>query len=528
MPLCLREFAGVVLGGIPIIISLLEGYTKVAEASRVYRSVARHVRVLCQELETERLVLQNTCEKVLTGLVPPYELTAMIVNPGAWWKDSIGDKVSSRLGGTESRDAFASTAATIRETIDEIRNTIGLDLKGEVSFTLTWRLSFVRKRSELELLIGKLRRANSRLSQLLPRYPVCHGNEEDVIKKILINFALSFHADGRHDPNMPWCLDEIDLGIVDISDTPTLVPRDTCLQATTPSVPKSKVRFGISDSMLATHSQRVRTGSSRLRFSTGTLGNVDNATSAVLAPEIGKKFPRITNLCSAISQAQSQQEPNCHGYIADISTQTHTKFGVYTFGSPSALLWTIVSLKDVLADRGQSLRPLTYRHKITLAPLIASSVIQLLNSSWLSEPITSRDIFFIRSTDTVIYDSVYISGALPDKNSPSIVAASTRPSFLNRSLVALGTLLTELALGHLIDHDGQTALTDMWTDWYTSTDLLERVKSEGDVNFYAAVKRCVRCEFQCPVLDLEQISFRQEVYNTIVGPLEENVDPVWS
>src|SRR4051794_4057127 len=65
------EVAGVVLGSLPLVISALEHYRDGLRSIQRWRKYERELQSLVRNLETERAKLQNVCEKLLVGLVPP-------------------------------------------------------------------------------------------------------------------------------------------------------------------------------------------------------------------------------------------------------------------------------------------------------------------------------------------------------------------------------------------------------------------------------------------------------------------------
>ncbi|KAJ4176730.1 hypothetical protein NW759_017507, partial [Fusarium solani] len=59
------EIAGIVLGSIPLVISTLENYSAGLSTLQAMRKYRRELQSLIRDLETERIKLQNVCEKLL-------------------------------------------------------------------------------------------------------------------------------------------------------------------------------------------------------------------------------------------------------------------------------------------------------------------------------------------------------------------------------------------------------------------------------------------------------------------------------
>lgn len=93
------EIAGAVLGSIPLIISTLEHYQNGVRTIQRWRKYDRELQSLIRNLETERVKLQNVCERLLDGLVPPSKIDIMVKNPlGALWlEEKTQKKIRARL-----------------------------------------------------------------------------------------------------------------------------------------------------------------------------------------------------------------------------------------------------------------------------------------------------------------------------------------------------------------------------------------------------------------------------------------------
>ncbi|KAJ2988698.1 hypothetical protein NUW58_g960 [Xylaria curta] len=78
------EVAGLVLGGLPLAVKAVQGYR---ETFYSIKNVQRDLGYIERDLETEKLRLQNVCETLLIGIVPPNKINSMIEQPfGPEWK----------------------------------------------------------------------------------------------------------------------------------------------------------------------------------------------------------------------------------------------------------------------------------------------------------------------------------------------------------------------------------------------------------------------------------------------------------
>ena len=93
------EVAGIVLGSIPLIISALEHYRSGTQMIVRWKNYRQMLRTLALQLQTEHSILENTCETLLTGIVPSSQIKAMIADPfGEQWNDqAIKDQLYWKL-----------------------------------------------------------------------------------------------------------------------------------------------------------------------------------------------------------------------------------------------------------------------------------------------------------------------------------------------------------------------------------------------------------------------------------------------
>ncbi|KAI0427121.1 hypothetical protein F5Y09DRAFT_350625 [Xylaria sp. FL1042] len=89
-----------------------------------WRKYERELRSLTRNLNTERVKLQNVCEKFLVGIVPESQIDAMIKDPmgGLWREERIQARIQSRLW--ESYGLFEDTISDIKRAVDEMHKRI--------------------------------------------------------------------------------------------------------------------------------------------------------------------------------------------------------------------------------------------------------------------------------------------------------------------------------------------------------------------------------------------------------------------
>lgn len=119
------EVAGVVLGSIPLVISTLEHYKTGISVIQRYRRYERELQRLIRNLATEKVKLQNVCEKLLDGIIPPSRIDDMVENPGGdlWARDKTQKAIRTRLW--KSRDVFEETLRDIQTATDDMYEKLG-------------------------------------------------------------------------------------------------------------------------------------------------------------------------------------------------------------------------------------------------------------------------------------------------------------------------------------------------------------------------------------------------------------------
>lgn len=128
------EVVGIILGNIPLVISALEHYGGALQSLSRWRSTSRELQSLRRRLGTQQAIFTNTCEHLLSGIVPSTKLEAMIVEPfGPLWQDpNIKCKLQMRLD--RVIEPFENTIKTMVEAVEHFKNRLDLDENGEVCF----------------------------------------------------------------------------------------------------------------------------------------------------------------------------------------------------------------------------------------------------------------------------------------------------------------------------------------------------------------------------------------------------------
>lgn len=126
------EAVGVVLGVIPLVISALEHYAEGIETIHKWWRYKRELASLKRILEAEYVRYLNTCEELLSGIVPDATLAALLDFPGGpgWQNMEIERKLRARL--RMSYVSFLNTINDMNEVMEILKSKLELDPNGKV------------------------------------------------------------------------------------------------------------------------------------------------------------------------------------------------------------------------------------------------------------------------------------------------------------------------------------------------------------------------------------------------------------
>ncbi|KAK1775128.1 hypothetical protein QBC45DRAFT_336004 [Copromyces sp. CBS 386.78] len=250
----------------------------------------------------------------------------------------------------------------------------------------------------------------------------------------------------------------------------------------------------------------------------------------------------IMDLCETLRQLSTLQANACCGHItgpAAIDASATERYGLYALGhlrpSDSFGQCSFISLHDVLTQQLTTPSPFYDEDRVRLSYMLASGVLQLAGTPWLTTKVTTKDIFLIRCNGTTHFEEAFVIKQLPEI-SDSMQIDSQPPQDLagphqNQGLLFLGIILIEIMLGtpfatfretHIKQH-GSATLGSFFADYKTAITLLSRLETRCGPNYKRAVERCIRCKFPPPKPNMDGDEFRRLVYGHVVAPLEEDL-----
>ncbi|UNI16894.1 hypothetical protein JDV02_003284 [Purpureocillium takamizusanense] len=502
------EIAGIVLGSIPLVISTLEHYGDGLSTLQRWRRYQRELRCLTRNLETERVKLQNVCEKLLIGIVPPSRIEIMINNPmGNLWKEeetqrkvrvrlwkgldafeaTIGDveravgemsrRIASQHGPqasefrravfTLSRSQYTDLLSTIRDGISNLENLTDRNMELEPARRLRSQGRFfmlVREMSKsiyhairygLDCSCGHDvgLRLESRTADFIPT-----DDDEKIMSDTAFKLALSYSSSHEYPELAAWgenarIWEEIRVLRAPAPDV-KVRPQDI-QQAVAPRRPrgfrtKKTVAFAqLSRAHSSTTATVVQTEISAQHRSLHT--SISNITMGVASIGL-MSFGSTTDLCQKIQSPKDVSVQTC-GLIVDHISPTPRTYAVYRAHHNTTSVHenlnirprSLITLKQVLEQRVH----IPYRDRLQLAATISSSVLQLHGSPWLHRSISSRDIFFMKTHDYPLWNHPIVM-----KRHKGVEMTNERWTdsvFCNSTLFSLGILLIEIIIGKPFD-----------------------------------------------------------------------------
>ena len=249
-----------------------------------------------------------------------------------------------------------------------------------------------------------------------------------------------------------------------------------------------------------------------------------------------KTGPEIEDLCNMFSNLTS---PPDHGSSIGHFTCDEELTLIVAASSSNAAPTIYSNLNLFLSSRGKFRMSRGDRYGLALT--IASSVLQLSPTQWLSEAWNKADIQVLlehpivtaektKSLEVDYSKRLYIEKSFPEHDDSETASAAKNvfPGLRNQALFRLGIVLIELCLGETLESLRATedpltkdGTSNILTEWATATRLIHDVSREAGNRYGDAVRRCIYCDFDQRSTSFENNAFRQAVYDGIVAPLED-------
>ncbi|KAK0638560.1 hypothetical protein B0T16DRAFT_226906 [Cercophora newfieldiana] len=255
-----------------------------------------------------------------------------------------------------------------------------------------------------------------------------------------------------------------------------------------------------------------------------TLVNLPDSSTGVLRET---EMMDLVDLCGTLKRVVNTR-PQCYGQLTDSECPANC-FAVYSLTTTAVggNTWSVITLDDILWKK-QGLQPLLWlEEKVRLALAVASAVLQLSKTPWLSKPLAKKDVHFFVRDGWSGYHHPFLRQQIPERPACAVPAqtahgATAQP---NNALFRLGILLLEIILGTTLENlrepherlDFQGDEFGMIRDSITAHRLLQTQVALINPAYKAVVERCVGCGAS---QGLDEEGFRERVYNGVVAELE--------
>ncbi|ETS79431.1 hypothetical protein PFICI_09284 [Pestalotiopsis fici W106-1] len=581
------EVLGLVLGGLPLVISALQNYKRVPQGIGRWRRYTSEIASIIRQLQSQECILTDLCEKLLEDLGLGSRIDAMIKEPfGPLWQD---DGTKERLRQLLYRDytVFQETIKEMSIAMDDLKKRIGLGPDGEmngIDITL-WkrelkRFSFTFNRSEYADLMRILRDGNECLESLIrhnkdlePRRKQRFQTRElgllrvvsqNVFRALQNSIACSCnHALGlelcpvkrhgelkEHDcdivsgfefrvgisgAGLSWNIwKELlllpSIGIQDSQKTSISSSR-TLVSPSSIKVQKSYWRRFRRSSSVSIHSEQDMTCAETNQVD---LTPPQSPETTDKSTKLGINPPSIPidDICSTIVNS-NRPASSFYGSISTYHQAKFSNFDVHTATTSNGHGSDLITLDQVLRRNDSSSNQLSYTQKIRLVYLVSTAVLQIPESSWWTDTSLSRDIIFIQKQGFIDFQRVFIGRDAVDQTPPALLnklMIDPRRHVRNPALLALAIVLVEIMLARPFEElRAETtpwnvaAITDARSDLEAAQKLAHRVHNEFGSMVGSAIRRCVTGDFDCANISLEDEEFRQEFNAGVVALLKDNM-----
>ncbi|KAI5785805.1 hypothetical protein EDC01DRAFT_189016 [Geopyxis carbonaria] len=236
---------------------------------------------------------------------------------------------------------------------------------------------------------------------------------------------------------------------------------------------------------------------------------------------------RIQNLCSTISQVKAGGIPTCLGVLVGKQNTQHRLWPATSTLSKSVMTSyrpKTISLEAVFT---QYMYVFMKPVRLRLGVKLASAVMQIHDTEWLSERWSKRDIHFLIPTEgsTPLFDKPFVRRTFArtsSKRTSTSQPQNTGETLIqyNKSIFSLGIILVELWYGKGL----QEPASPVANIEPETKDHINKIIEHEDagVPYGEAVRRCIR-GLDHKFTDLDEEDFKNTVHKMVVTPLENNL-----
>ena len=269
-----------------------------------------------------------------------------------------------------------------------------------------------------------------------------------------------------------------------------------------------------------------RQNQSRVRFN---LPDLPRSTNSLMT--------EVENLCLSLSQARQDGKLvkvflSQQGCLCGCHMSTSAGGFIPSSNSTSEMVTLEQVLNKTSSDRHSGAKwSLIQRMRLSFS--LASSILQLYSTPWLSEPWTKQTIYFWRLRPSSQASDMAL---IFEPDLPFIIHSFPEPPVAcpiinaRHQLLNLGIILLEI--GHERSFESWTSTHGYTLDrtygsrYDAASEWLRDSQSELVPSYYDAIARCIECTFQTghgrPIPDWEDSDFRKSICELVIKPLWSN------
>jgi len=593
------EIAGLVLGCLPLIIQGIESYNEGLDPIKSFMRWERELPQFIRKLRNQHVHYAQSIRILLEPITSEVELSEMLADPGAskrlWQSQDMAHKLQERL--QESYQAYQGTIADVERITKLIASKLDLDRakdltrndleaivaanpkKSNDKYEFRKRIRFGMSKKTIKALLDELDECNKELE----RFGEKSEKIETYRKSVRPSYAkrlqrLQGYAQSLHDSlTLCWscsCKSSHKSSL-------QLDPRGNLFAMGAKKAAASlQTSFHVSFSTLVSDSNNKQTPwiwqaakicmddgpepdntappampSPKPKSTASTYGpaaDVEHRMAksvsfgtpppyAVVDPIANPASPlqEVKDLCSAIQLLKSSP---VIGFSLDSKRILRGGYSIDDGQTPTPAS-NVVTLEDLL-DRppvvGGKRAKLSKKERYSLALTLASSVLYLNATPWLTDQWAAKDIFFHQNAATqptntghsIDIAHPYVAPAAVERGSQVQTGQQPR-GFHNKNtvLLALAIALLELYFGTTAAKYQEAehgAASD--PSWHRNPWLLcsmihtwaEEAQDDLSAAFLSAIRHCLRC-FSDPGASLQDAEFLQAAVESIVLPLQEEL-----
>ncbi|KAH0542502.1 hypothetical protein FGG08_003098 [Glutinoglossum americanum] len=242
---------------------------------------------------------------------------------------------------------------------------------------------------------------------------------------------------------------------------------------------------------------------------------------------------RIADLCSSLRDCQNPS----FGVIVD---EFDRQFQLSKSLKPSPATTApdtarLVPLPELLDAYHQASIDIARQRRFEMAAHIASALLQIQMSPWLSTRWSKHDFYFLADSHTLYSDHPYVSESfISGTTEPLALATDPPPPAVSEEdtracIFTVGVIILELIFGHNIEscsfrhlYCGAGGKPNDQTDMSTARKWAQKVLGECGVEIADVVRRCLDCSFG-PRPNFTDKRFREAVYEGVIRQLVDHL-----